>query len=60
MQLSFVLLGILLPVDGIGVFQTIASSAAKLEDVQDLKYMKLDFSAIRKDLDKSMACLCQN
>jgi len=56
MKLMFVLIGTFLPADSIGVSQPLAQ--AQLEAFKDLKYMKLDFSAIRKDLDKSMESSC--
>ena len=58
MKLSFVLFGTILPANGITVPQGISN--IQLENFKDLKYMTLDFSAIRKDLDKSMECSCQN
>ena len=60
MKLAFILVGSSLSVDGISVTKTAGLSEAQMEAFKDLQYMRLDFSAIRNDLDKSMECSCQN
>ena len=60
MKLAFIFIGSSLSADGISVSQTAGISEAQVEAFKDLQYMRLDFSAIRNDLDKSMECSCQN
>ena len=60
MKLAFIFVVSSLSADGISVSQTAGISEAQVEAFKDLQYMRLDFSAIRNDLDKSMECSCQN
>ena len=60
MKLAFIFVGSSLSADGISVSQTAGISEAQVEAFKDLQYMRLDFSAVRNDLDKSMECSCQN